>query len=155
MSNITPFLWFDRQAEEAAHFYISLFDNSSIGEVSRYEVEGQPSQVLTLSFVLDGQEFMALNGGPEFKFTEAVSFFVRCETQEKIDRLWNALTAGGEEQPCGWLKDKYGLSWQIVPASLGDLLGGSDPEGAQRAMQAMLQMKKLDIKTLEDAYYNR
>jgi predicted 3-demethylubiquinone-9 3-methyltransferase (glyoxalase superfamily) len=154
VQSITPFLWFDNQAEEAVNFYISLFENSKILDVARYDVDRQPGQVMTMSFVLDGQEFMALNGGPQYRFTEAVSFFVNCENQAKIDKLWNALTAGGEEQPCGWLKDKYGLSWQIVPSNLSELIGGPDPKKAQRAMQAMLQMKKLDIKKLQEAYDN-
>lgn len=153
MQKITPFLWFDHQAEEAVNFYVSLFENSKITSVARYE-EGMPGptgQVMTMSFQLDGQDFMALNGGPEFKFTEAISFFVDCQTQEKIDRLWNAFADGGEEMPCGWIKDKFGVTWQLVPSVLNDLMYNSDPEKSKRVMQAMFQMKKLDIKTLQEA----
>lgn len=159
MQKIVPCLWFDHQAEEAVNLYISLFKNSKILNVSRYDeasaqVSGQPAgSVLTVTFLLDGQEFMALNGGPAFKFTEAVSFVVNCETQAEVDRFWNTLTAdGGEESQCGWLKDKYGLSWQIVPTVLEQLLSDPDPAKAQRAMQAMLEMKKLDIAELMRAY---
>ena len=154
MQKITPFLWFDHQAEEAANFYSSLFKNSKVYSVSHYG-PGSPmpeGTVMSVSFTLDGQEFMALNGGPVFKFTEAISMFVNCETQSEVDMLWDKLTEGGEESQCGWLKDKYGLSWQIVPAGLGECIGGPDPEGARRAMQAMLQMKKLDIVKLRQAY---
>lgn len=143
MQKITTFLWFDGQAEEAAKFYTSLFKNSKI-------VSANPMSVV---FELDGQEFYALNGGPQFKFTEAISLFVKCETQEEIDYFWNKFTAdGGQESMCGWCKDKYGLSWQIVPNVLGQLIGGSDPAKAQNAMQAMLKMKKLDIAQLTAAY---
>lgn len=159
MQKIVPCLWFDHQAEEAANLYVSLFKNSQILNVSRYDeasakASGQPAgSVLTVTFTLDGQEFMALNGGPAFKFTEAVSFVVNCETQAEVDRFWNTLTAdGGEESQCGWLKDKYGLSWQIVPTVLEQLLSDPDPAKAQRAMQAMLEMKKLDIAELKRAY---
>jgi predicted 3-demethylubiquinone-9 3-methyltransferase (glyoxalase superfamily) len=155
MQKITTFLWFDDQAEAAANFYTSIFKNSRITNVSRYGEggPGQPGTAMVVNFELDGQEFMALNGGPEFKFTEAISLFVNCETQAEVDQLWNKLTAdGGEESQCGWLKDKFGLSWQIVPNSLGDYLGGPDPLGAQRAMQAMLQMRKLDISALKRSY---
>ena len=153
MQSITPFLWFDNQAEEAANFYVSLFDNSKIISVERLPdvEEGPVNEVVTLTFQLDGQEFMAINAGPQFKFTEAVSFYVHCETQEKVDFLWEKLTEGGEEQPCGWLKDKYGLSWQIVPTVLGELLNGTDRARAQRVMQAMFQMTKLDIQRLQEA----
>jgi len=154
MQKITPFLWFDNQVEEAANFYCSLFKNSKVNSVSHYG-PGSPmpeGTVMSVSFTLDGQEFMALNGGPVFKFTEAISMFVNCETQSEVDMLWDKLTEGGEESQCGWLKDKYGLSWQIVPAGLGDCIGGPDPQGARRAMQAMLQMKKLDIVKLRQAY---
>ena len=155
MQKITPFLWFDDQAEEAANFYVSVFKDSKILDVSRYG-EGSPKPAgtaMVVNFELDGQPVMALNGGPEFKFTEAISFFVTCETQEEVDRFWNQLTAeGGEESQCGWLKDKFGLSWQIVPTALGTYLGGSDPAGAARAMQAMLQMRKIDIEGLRRAY---
>jgi predicted 3-demethylubiquinone-9 3-methyltransferase (glyoxalase superfamily) len=162
MQKIVPCLWFDTQAEEAVNLYISLFDNSKILNVTHYDedsakVSGQPAgSVLTVSFLLDGQEFMAMNGGPAFKFTEAVSFIVNCETQEEVDRLWDKLTAdGGEESQCGWLKDKYGLSWQIVPTALGEMLSDPDPVKAQRVMQAMLQMKKLDVAGLRRAYEER
>ncbi|MEF2976114.1 VOC family protein [Subtercola sp. YIM 133946] len=153
MQAISPFLWFDTQAEEAANFYVGIFPNSSIQSVSRYP-EGSPSpgSPLGVSFTLDGLEFQALNAGPQFHFTEAISFFVQAETQEKIDYLWNALTAdGGEESMCGWLKDRFGLSWQIVPPVLGELLSDPDPDRASRTMQAMLQMKKLDIAGLQAA----
>jgi predicted 3-demethylubiquinone-9 3-methyltransferase (glyoxalase superfamily) len=155
MQKITPFLWFDTQAEEAANFYCSLFKNSKIDSVTRYG-PGSPlpeGTVMSVNFTLAGQEFMALNGGPEFKFTEAVSMFVNCETQAEVDELWQKLTAnGGEESMCGWLKDKYGLSWQIIPRALGGLIGGSDPVKAQRAMVAMLQMHKIDVAVLQRAY---
>jgi predicted 3-demethylubiquinone-9 3-methyltransferase (glyoxalase superfamily) len=143
MQKITPFLWFDNNAEEAANFYASVFKDAQVLSVSP----------MTVSFRLNGQEFIGLNGGPEFKFTEAVSFFVNCETQAEVDELWSKLTAdGGEESRCGWLKDKFGLSWQIVPTVLGDLLGDPDREKADRVMQAMLQMNKIDISALERAY---
>jgi predicted 3-demethylubiquinone-9 3-methyltransferase (glyoxalase superfamily) len=157
MQKITPFLWFNDNAEEAMHFYTSVFKDSKINGVTRYEGEGAKASgrpegsVMTASFQLNGQEFVALNGGPLFKFTEAVSFVVNCETQEEIDHYWNKLTEGGEESRCGWLKDKYGLSWQIVPSVLSKLLGDKDPAKAKRAMQAMLQMSKLDIKKLQEA----
>ncbi len=147
---IVPCLWFDGQAEEATRFYVSVFENSEILGINRIGEEGQ---VLTTSFRLRGQEFMALNGGPEFRFTEATSFFVNCESQEEVDRLWNTLTAdGGEESQCGWLKDKYGLSWQIIPTALMEMIGDPDRERANRVMQAMLQMQKIDVPTLERAY---
>jgi predicted 3-demethylubiquinone-9 3-methyltransferase (glyoxalase superfamily) len=147
MQRIVTYLWFDTQAEEAATFYTSLFPNSRITEVMNAN-----GAVMGVNFELEGQEFIALNGGPEFNFTEAISLYVKCERQEEIDRLWNALTAdGGEEGNCGWLKDKYGLSWQIIPTQLGVLLSNPDPAQAQRSMQAMLQMKKLDIQALQDA----
>lgn len=158
MQKITPFLWFDNQAEEAANFYVSLFKNSRIGSTTHYEeevakVSGQPQgTVMTVEFQLDGQDFIALNGGPHFKFTEAISFSVSCETQEEIDELWDKLTEGGEEGQCGWLKDKYGLSWQIVPPVLGELLADKDAEKSKRVMKAMLQMKKIDIQSLKQAY---
>ena len=157
MQKITPYLWFNDQAEEAMNFYVSVFKNAKVGEVSRYP-EGTPGpkgKVLTANFRLLGQDFIALNGGPEFKFTEAISFFVSCETQQEVDELWAKLTAGGEESQCGWLKDKYGLSWQIVPNLLGELLGDKDPVKAQRVMQAMLQMKKIDSAALKRAYEGR
>ena len=154
MPKITPFLWFNDQAEEAMNFYTSIFKNSKIGSVSRYGEggPGQPGSVMTATFELDGQEFMALNGGPLFAFTEAISFFVNCETQAEVDELWGKLTEGGEESQCGWLKDKYGLSWQIVPSVLGELLSDPDAEKAGRVMNAMLQMKKIDIAGLRAAY---
>jgi len=154
MQKITPFLWFDNQAEEATNFYTSVFQNSKIGTVARYGKggPGPEGQVMTIAFQLDGQEFVALNGGPQFKFTEAVSFVVNCETQEEIDRFWDRLSEGGEVQQCGWLKDKYGLSWQIVPTILGKLMGSREAEKSQRVMQELLKMKKLDIKTLQQAF---
>jgi predicted 3-demethylubiquinone-9 3-methyltransferase (glyoxalase superfamily) len=153
MQKITPFLWFNDQAEEAMNFYTSIFKNSKIGSISRYGEggPGQPGSVMTATFELDGQEFMALNGGPLFTFTEAISFFVNCETQAEVDELWTKLTEGGEESQCGWLKDKYGLSWQIVPTALGELLNDPDAEKAGRVMNAMLQMKKIDIAGLKAA----
>ncbi len=152
MQKITPFLWFDNQAEEAAKFYVSLFKNSKILNVARYG-EGAPlpkGTVMTVDFVLEGERFTALNGGPMFKFTEAISLLVNCETQAEVDRLWSKLTSnGGEESQCGWLKDKYGLSWQIIPTALGELLSSPDPEKARRAMTAMLKMKKIVIEDLK------
>ena len=154
MQKIRPFLWFNGNAEEAMKFYVSVFKNSKIEDVSRYP-EGAPGpvgEVMVGTFTLDGQEFMALNGGPEFPFNEAISFYVNCKTQEEVDDLWKKLTAdGGMEVQCGWLKDKFGVSWQIVPTRLGELLGDPDREKAARAMQAMLQMKKIDIAALERA----
>ncbi len=154
MQKITPFLWFDGKAEEAMNFYTSIFKNSKIGRIIRFG-DGGPGpkgKVMSATFQLDGQEFMALNGGPQFKFTEAISFFVNCETQEEVDELWEKLSAGGQKSRCGWLKDKYGLSWQIIPSALGKMLGDKDPEKSQRVMKAMLQMDKIDIKGLEQAY---
>jgi predicted 3-demethylubiquinone-9 3-methyltransferase (glyoxalase superfamily) len=153
MQKITPFLWFDDQAEEAARFYVSLFEDAEITDVSRYPdgAPGEPGAVMTVSFRLAGQEFTALNGGPQFPFTEAVSLYVHCADQDEVDRFWSQLTDGGEESQCGWLKDRYGLSWQIVPDRMGELLGDPDPARAQAAMQAMLQMSKIDIKVMEDA----
>ena len=154
---IAPFLWFDNQAEEAVNFYVSILKHSKVTSISRYGEAGPGPKgtVMTVSFELEGQEFMALNGGPEFKFTEAISFFVNCETQEEVDELWEKLSAGGETGPCGWLKDKYGVSWQIVPTALGEMLSDPDPEKSKRVMQAMLQMKKLDINALRQAYEQR
>ncbi len=149
MQKITPFLWFDNNAEEAIQFYVGIFKNSKILNINRM---GDSGAVLTATFQLEGQEFMALNGGPMFKFTEAISLFVSCETQEEVDTLWQKLTAGGEESRCGWLKDKFGLSWQIIPKALGELMGDPDPVKAQRVMQAMLQMNKIDIQTLKAAH---
>ena len=153
MPKITPCLWFDTEAEEAANFYVSLFPNSKIVQVSHYGDAGpRPvGMVMTVEFSLDGQEFTGLNGGPDFRFNEAVSFQVDCETQEELDRFWYALSAGGDEGPCGWLKDKYGVSWQIVPAMLKKLIDDPDTAKAQRAMSAMLQMGKLDIEALQTA----
>ena len=142
MQKITPFLWFENQAQEAAKFYGSIFKNSKI-------INSNP---MVVTFELEGQKFMALNGGPQFKFTEAISLFVDCETQEEVDYYWEKLTAGGQESQCGWLKDKYGLSWQIVPSVLGKLIGDKDPKKANNALQAMLQMKKIDIAKLEEAH---
>src|SRR5215510_340516 len=160
LQRITPCLWFDRQAEDAAKLYTSIFPNSRIGTISRYgetgrEVHGmEPGTVLTVAFDLDGQSFTALNGGPLFKFTEALSLQINCETQAEVDHYWNALGAGGEPraQQCGWLKDKFGLSWQVVPTVLPKLLTDPDPAKAQRVMNALLQMKKLDIAALERAH---
>jgi predicted 3-demethylubiquinone-9 3-methyltransferase (glyoxalase superfamily) len=155
---ITPFLWFDTQAEEAVKFYTSIFKNSKIGNTTRYDeegakVSGRPKgSIMTIDFELAGQEFTALNGGPLFKFTEAISFVVNCETQREVDDFWEKLSAGGEKSQCGWLKDKYGLSWQVVPAVLIDYLQDKDPAKAKRVMHAMLQMSKLDIAKLKQAY---
>ena len=150
---ITTFLWFDTQAEEAASFYVSLFEDSEITGITRYP-EGSPGptgQAMAVTFELAGQEFTALNGGPQFPFTEAISLSVRCRDQGEVDRYWSQLTEGGEEGRCGWLKDRFGLSWQINPDRLGELLSDPDPARAQAAMQAMLQMQKIEIETLEDA----
>jgi len=161
MRKITPCLWFDNQAEEAVNFYVSIFTNSKIGRVARYgeegaNISGRPKgTVMTVTFELDRQEFMALNGGPLFKFTEAISFIVNCETQQEVDRLWEKLSEHGEKGQCGWLKDKYGVSWQIVPRVLGEMLQDKDPKKSERVMKALLQMKKLDIKTLKQAYVQR
>jgi predicted 3-demethylubiquinone-9 3-methyltransferase (glyoxalase superfamily) len=154
---ITPFLWFDNQAEQAVKFYTSIFRNSRIGKIARYgkaeeKVAGRPAgSVMTVEFELEGQEFVALNGGPVFKFTEAVSFVVNCPTQAEVDFYWKELSVGGQEGQCGWLKDKYGLSWQIVPTLLGELLSDKDTAKSQRVMQALLKMVKLDIPALEQA----
>jgi predicted 3-demethylubiquinone-9 3-methyltransferase (glyoxalase superfamily) len=150
---ITPCLWFDTQGEDAARFYTAIFPNSRITDVARYGAAGPrpEGEVMTAAFELDGQPFVALNGGPEFTFNEAISFQVSCKDQDEVDRYWDALAEGGEEGPCGWLKDKFGVSWQIVPEALPRLLGDPDPERAQRAMAAMLQMKKLDVSELEAA----
>ena len=153
MPKITPWLWFDTQSEEAATFYTSLFDNSRITGVDRYgdAGPGPAGSVMSVSFELDGQPMAALNGGPQYEFTEAISFQVGCESQDEVDRLWNALTDGGVEGPCGWCKDRFGVSWQIVPTRLHELLSDPDPERAQRAMRAMFEMKKIDIAALERA----
>jgi predicted 3-demethylubiquinone-9 3-methyltransferase (glyoxalase superfamily) len=149
MKKITPFLWFDTQAEEAMNFYISIFKHSKVLGVT----PGPDGRAMSVSFELEGQEFIGLNAGPQFKFNEAISFFVDCETQEEVDELWSKLTAeGGEESMCGWLKDKYGLSWQIIPQGLGQMLNDPDPARAQRVMQAMLKMNKIDLAGLEAAY---
>jgi predicted 3-demethylubiquinone-9 3-methyltransferase (glyoxalase superfamily) len=158
VQKITPFLWFDGQAEEAARFYVALFPDSKIVAVARYDeasakASGRPvGTVMTVAFQLEGREFVALNGGPHFKFTEAVSFVVNCETQEEVDRYWARLSEGGEEGPCGWLKDRHGLSWQIVPTDLARLLSDPDRRKAQRVMEAMLRMKKIEIAGLMRAY---
>jgi predicted 3-demethylubiquinone-9 3-methyltransferase (glyoxalase superfamily) len=150
---ITPWLWFDTEAEEAAEFYVSVFPSSRILDVSRYGPAGPRPEgmVMTVSFELDGQQFSALNGGPEFTFSEAVSFLVDCEDQDEVDHYWNALSEGGKEGPCGWLEDKFGLSWQIVPKALPRLLGDPDHEKAQRVMEAMLKMGKIEVAELERA----
>jgi predicted 3-demethylubiquinone-9 3-methyltransferase (glyoxalase superfamily) len=144
---ITPFLWFDNNAEQAMQFYTSIFKDSRIKNVHRVG-----DQLLTGTFELNGQEFMVLNGGPRYKFTEAVSLFVKCETQEEVDEYWDKLVEGGQEQPCGWLKDRFGLSWQIIPKALGELLGDKDPARANRVMDAMLKMKKIEVAKLRAAY---
>jgi predicted 3-demethylubiquinone-9 3-methyltransferase (glyoxalase superfamily) len=157
MQKITPFLWFNDNAEEAVKFYTSIFKNSKIGKIARYDeagekVAGRPAgSVMTVEFELEGQDFIALNGGPHFKFTEAISFVVNCKTQAELDYYWEKLTAGGEEVQCGWLKDKFGLSWQIVPTVLGELVSSKDAAESQRVMEAMLKMVKLDIKKLQAA----
>jgi predicted 3-demethylubiquinone-9 3-methyltransferase (glyoxalase superfamily) len=153
MQKITPFLWFDNEAEEAANLYTSLFKNSSIVGVTHYgdAGPGTPGSVMTVEFELDGHRYIGLNGGPEFSFTEAVSFQVSCADQDEVDHFWNALTEGGEESQCGWLKDRFGLSWQIVPVALTELLTDPDAEKAQRVMRAMLQMQKIDIAALHEA----
>jgi len=154
MQAITAFLWFDDQAEEAATLYTSLFPNSKINKVTRYgEVgPGKAGTVMTVDFELNGRPFVALNGGPHYTFSEAVSFVVNCETQEEVDRYWERLSEGGQEQPCGWLKDRFGLSWQVVPTVLVELLSDPDPEKSQRVMAAMLQMSKIEIEPLRRAY---
>ena len=158
MKPITPFLWFETQAEEAANLYCSIFPNSRIVNMSRYGEAGPgpKGSVMTAQFELNGQPFIALNGGPQFKFTEAVSFSVQCETQEEVDHYWTKLTAnGGQEGPCGWLKDRFGLSWQVNPTILGKLLSDPDPQKAKRVMEAMLKMKKIEIEPLRKAYEGR
>jgi predicted 3-demethylubiquinone-9 3-methyltransferase (glyoxalase superfamily) len=154
MQRITPFLWFDGQAEEAVNFYVSIFRNSKITSVVRYGEAGPgpKGSVMTAAFQLDEQEFVALNGGPQFTFSPAVSFFVNCETQPEVDELWEKLSAGGEKQRCGWLKDKYGLSWQIIPSILPTMLQDKDAAKSQNVMKAMMQMTKIDIKGLKEAY---
>ncbi len=154
MQKITPFLWFDGKADEAVNFYTSIFKNSKKGNIARYGEAGPgpKGSVLTVSFELEGQEFVALNGGPEFKFTPAISFWVKCETQKQIDEMWEALSRDGQEQQCGWLRDKYGVSWQIVPTLLGEMLQDKDLAKSRRVMEAMLQMTKIDIERLKRAY---
>jgi predicted 3-demethylubiquinone-9 3-methyltransferase (glyoxalase superfamily) len=157
MRKITPFLWFDDKAEEAMNFYCSVFRNSRKGSVMRYGEAGPGPEgsVLSVTFELEGQEFMALNAGPQFSFTPAISFFVNCETQDEVDYFWEKLSEGGRKDQCGWLQDKYGLSWQIVPSVLGRFLGDPDAARSQRAMKAMLQMKKLDVEALTRAFEGR
>ena len=154
MQKIVPFLWFNDNAEEAVNFYVSVFKNSKVVSVSRYgdAGPGKKGAVMSVTFQLEGQPFYALNGGPQFTFTPAISLFVNCDTQQEVDALWKTLTAGGSEQPCGWLTDRYGLSWQIIPTALGRMLGDKNAKKAQGAMQAMLQMKKIDIKSLQAAF---
>lgn len=154
MSKIKPCLWFDNQAEEAANFYVSIFPDSKIAELSRYGEAGPgpAGSVMVVNFELSGQEFMALNGGPAFKFSEAISMYVDCKTQDELDLLWEKLLEGGQPHQCGWLKDKYGLSWQIVPSALGELMSDPDPDKSKRVMESMLQMVKLDIGELQRAY---
>jgi predicted 3-demethylubiquinone-9 3-methyltransferase (glyoxalase superfamily) len=157
MQKITPFLWFDNQAEDAARFYVSIFKNSRIVGVTRYGEAGPGPRgsVMTVTFELDGQEFIALNGGPHFTFTEAISLSVDCKSQQEVDEFWRRLSEGGEEGQCGWLKDRYGLSWQINPTILGEMLSDPDPEKSRRVMEAMLKMKKIDIGRLKQAYDQR
>jgi predicted 3-demethylubiquinone-9 3-methyltransferase (glyoxalase superfamily) len=154
MPKITPFLWFDNNAEEAMNFYISIFKNSKVLNVTRYgnAGPGPKGTVMTAEFELDGQEYVALNGGPIFKFTEAISFVVNCETQEDVDHYWEKLSDGGQKSRCGWLKDKFGLSWQVVPTILAELIADKDPEKSQRVMEAMLRMDKIEIEPLKRAY---
>ena len=161
MQRITPFLWFDDQAEEAVDFYVSIFQNSKIRSIARYDDEGAKAagrpkgSVMTVAFELDGQDFTALNGGPIFKFTEAMSLVVNCETQEEVDHFWERLSAGGQEVQCGWLKDRFGVSWQVVPTVLIEMLQDKDPEKSKRVMAAMLRMKKINIEPLKRAYAGR
>lgn len=158
MQKITPFLWFDNQAEEAVSFYTAIFKNSKVGTISRYDEAGAKASgmpegsAMTIAFELHGQQFTALNGGPHFQFTEAISFVVNCESQEEVDEIWEKLSDGGQIQQCGWLKDKYGVAWQVVPVALVKMLNDPDPAKAGRVMEAMLQMKKIDIPTLQRAY---
>ncbi len=154
MQKITPYLWFDDNAEEAVSFYVSIFKNSKIGSVTRYgdAGPGPKGQVMIMNFEIEGLNFVALNGGPQYKFTEAISLFVNCATQKEVDDLWEKLSEGGEKGPCGWLKDKYGLSWQIIPQALMDLMQDKDPEKSRRVTEAMLKMSKIDIAALRRAY---
>jgi predicted 3-demethylubiquinone-9 3-methyltransferase (glyoxalase superfamily) len=157
MQKITPFLWFDNNAEEAVNFYISIFKNSKIVSLSRYGEAGlgPKGSVMSATFELNGQRFMALNGGPHFTFSPAISFFVNCESQQEVDELWEKLSQGGEKSRCGWLKDKYGVSWQIIPSALGQMLQDKDAEKSKRVLKAMLQMDKIDIQGLKQAYDER
>jgi predicted 3-demethylubiquinone-9 3-methyltransferase (glyoxalase superfamily) len=161
VERITPFLWFNDNAEEAAKFYVSIFKNSKVGDASRYDEEGARASgrpkgsVMTVPFELEGQHFTALNGGPEFKLTEAISFVVNCDSQEEVDHFWAKLSAGGQEVQCGWLKDKFGVSWQVIPYVMMEMLQDKDPEKSNRVMGAMLKMKKIDIATLRRAYEGR
>jgi predicted 3-demethylubiquinone-9 3-methyltransferase (glyoxalase superfamily) len=154
MQKITPFLWFDGKAEEAMNFYVSIFKNSRVGSITRYgdAGPGPKGTVMIAAFQLEGQDFVALNGGPQYTFTPAISLFVDCKTQQEVDELWDKLSKGGETNRCGWLRDKYGLSWQIVPSALRELMGDKDPEKSKRVMKAMLQMTKIDIQGLKQAY---
>jgi predicted 3-demethylubiquinone-9 3-methyltransferase (glyoxalase superfamily) len=156
MQKIIPFLWFDGRAEEAANFYVSIFKNSKIEKVRRYGEAGPgpKGSAMSVEFELEGEQFIALNGGPQFTFSPALSFFVNCETQEEVDELWEQLSAGGQTNRCGWLQDKFGLSWQIIPTALGQLMGDPDPQKSNRVMKAMLQMDKIDINGLKQAYDN-
>ncbi len=155
MQKITPFLWFDDRAGEAAYFYVSIFKNSKIVSVNGEDTNGADGPVSSVRFQLDGQEFIAFNGGPHFKFTEAISLFINCETQAEVDDLWEKLSEGGETSRCGWLKDKFGVSWQIIPAALGEMLNDPDDEKSERAMNAMLGMTKIDIAGLKRAFEGR
>jgi len=157
MQKITPFLWFDGKAEEAAKFYTSIFKNSKIGRVSRYGEAGPGPKgaVMSATFQLDGQEFIALNGGPQFTFSPAISFFVNCETQGELDEIWEKLCDGGKKNRCGWLQDKFGVSWQVIPTALGKLMSDPDPQKSGRVMKAMLQMEKIDIRALQQAHENK
>jgi predicted 3-demethylubiquinone-9 3-methyltransferase (glyoxalase superfamily) len=154
---IVPFLWFDGRAEEAANFYVSIFKNSKLGKVRRYGEAGPgpKGSAMSAEFQLDGQDFIALNGGPQYKFSPAISFFVNCQTQKEVDELWEKLSAGGRKDRCGWLQDKFGVSWQIIPTALGKLMGDPDPQKAGRVMKAMLQMDKIDINTLKRAHEDK
>lgn len=154
MQKITPCLWFDGNAEEAMNFYASIFKDAKVGRITRYGEAGPGPKgtVMSTTFRLNGQEFMALNGGPQFTFSPAISFFVNCETQEEVDELWEKLSEGGEKQRCGWLRDKYGVSWQIIPSALGEMLQDEDAEKSKRVMNAMLEMDRIDIKSLTQAY---
>ena len=154
MQKITPFLWFDGKAEESMNFYVSIFKNSKVLSVTRYGDGGPGAKgtVMSATFELNGQQFYALNGGPQFNFTPAISFFVNCETQQEVDELWEKLPAGGRKDRCGWLQDKYGLSWQIIPSALGKLLGDKDPKKSANVMRAMMQMQKIEIAGLQEAY---